>query len=72
MAAEIIVGVLYAQFQEFGTGRRGASSDPGPTPDEYLHGASKGIEAQPFLRPAIDEHKAAFVRALIFQIRNEL
>lgn len=53
--AFVAVDVEYAGFQEFGTGRAGAATDPGPTPSWYRHGASPGQPSQAFLRPAFHE-----------------
>jgi HK97 gp10 family phage protein len=41
----------YAEYVEFGTGRRGDPSVP--------HTDKPGMAAQPFMRPAVDENKAA-------------
>lgn len=50
------VGVEYGAFVEFGTGQRGAASaQPGGIADDYAHGPSKGMRAQPYLRPALLE-----------------
>lgn len=48
----------YADFVEYGTGRRGkATVQRGggriKQPPDYIHGPSKGNKAQPFLRPAM-------------------
>ena len=51
----IKANVDYAAFAEFGTGQRGAHTDPGPLPPWYQHGPSPGMEAQPFMRPAVDD-----------------
>lgn len=53
--AFVKTNVEYAGFVEFGTGTRGAATDPGPTPPWYQHGAKAGMAAQPFLRPAVHE-----------------
>ncbi|MCA1811450.1 MAG: hypothetical protein LC623_05505 [Halobacteriales archaeon] len=50
----------YAAFNEFGTMSRGAQTDPGPTPSWYQHsGRPGGLEATPFLRPAVQSMRGA-------------
>lgn len=50
----VVANVEYGAFLEFGTGRLGAGTDPGPTPPDYVHGPRIGMVAQPFLRPALE------------------
>lgn len=53
----VFAGVFYAPYVEFGTGIRGAESSgagPGPYTESW-----PGMVAQPYMRPALDENKAA-------------
>lgn len=65
-AGEIYVEVgataPHAEFVEYGTGTRGRRTyNRGPSgglrdfpkPDDYVHGPKRGMEAQPYLRPAM-------------------
>ena len=54
----------YAPFIEFGTGRRGASSNHPDLPSGYRHGPSVGGRAQPFLTPALEAEQKQFRKAL--------
>lgn len=63
LTAEVIASTDYAAFQEFGTGRRGAQSGV-ETPSGYDYGPSRGVSAQPYMRPALERHRAGFVRDL--------
>jgi HK97 gp10 family phage protein len=50
----VSAGMYYATYVEFGTGRKGDPSAP------YAHVESwPGMVAQPYMRPALDENKAA-------------
>ncbi len=51
----------HAAYVEFGTGQRGAAS-AGAGPYPYRHDW-KGMVAQPYLRPALDESRAAIIDA---------
>lgn len=52
----VFAGMFYAPYVEFGTGRKGDPSAP------YAHVETwPGMVAQPYMRPAFDENKAAVV-----------
>jgi len=53
--AELTAGEPYALFVEFGTGRRGRGTAGSDVPSGYTHGRQEGMEAQPFLRPALED-----------------
>lgn len=61
--AEVGTNVKYGKFQEYGTGKAGASSNVS-TPADYEYGNSKGIPAQPFLYPAYVENKQKILKKL--------
>ena len=54
-AAILTAGMPYALFVEYGTGRRGRSTSGSPRPEGYRHGSGAGMEAQPYMRPALDD-----------------
>lgn len=56
--AAVVFTAPYAPYVEFGYGIRGAAS-PGAGPGPY--GSRPGAAAQPFLRPAWDEHRDAAI-----------
>lgn len=60
----VAVHTEYAAFVEFGTGRAGGGTDPGPTPSDYVHGPSTGQPSRPFLRPALHEVRAKLLSLL--------
>jgi len=64
MTGEVGTNVDYAQFVEFGTGRRGSSSQHPPLPSGYVHGSRAGMLAQPFLYPAWDRERNPFNRKI--------
>ena len=53
--AEVIAAADHSKFVEYGTGRRGQATTGPDVPPGYKHGPSKGMEAQPFLRPALED-----------------
>jgi HK97 gp10 family phage protein len=56
VGGSVSVGMFYATYVEFGTGRKGDPAAP------YAHVESwPGMHAQPYMRPAFDENKAAVV-----------
>jgi len=62
-AAYVNARVKYAEFVEYGTGRRGASSNV-ETPMTYSYGPKPGMRAQPFMWPAIESERPAHLRRL--------
>lgn len=60
----------YAAFVEFGTGIRGASS-PGAGEGPYSL-TWKGMPAQPYMRPALDENKPVILDVFRAQISTAL
>jgi hypothetical protein len=56
--------VFYAPFVEFGTGRRGASSNHPPLPDTYAHGPKPGRKATPYLWPAAELERPKLIAKL--------
>ncbi len=54
-AAELTAGAPHALFVEYGTGRRGRGTAGQPKPEGYRHGAHPGMEAQPYMRPALND-----------------
>lgn len=72
LAAEVLTDITnppYPWFQEFGTGRRGRASGIDP-PEGYSYGHVAGISPNSFLRPALEEHRAQFIRDLKTEIRK--
>ena len=59
----VMAGAEYSKFQEFGTGRRGASSGIIP-PSGYEYGTVAGVPPQPFMFPAYEQHRASFIKDL--------
>ena len=54
-AAELRAKAAHALFVEYGTGRRGAATTGRPKPEDYRHGGQAGMEAQPYMRPALND-----------------
>ena len=54
-AAELRATAPHALFPEYGTGRRGAATVGRPKPADYRHGGHAGMEAQPYMRPALND-----------------
>lgn len=63
LSAKVGAQVFYGDFQEFGTGQRGAASGV-ITPSDYEYGSSRGIPAQPFLAPALLSNRARIQRLI--------
>lgn len=63
--------VEYAPFVEYGTGRRGDASGV-EHPDDYIYGPKPGMDAQPFLRPALDENADKIRRIIAAGIQDAL
>ena len=60
----------YAAYVEYGTGQRGASSagaGPGPYSATW-----KGMAAQPYMRPALDNNRTAAEEAIKSAVRDAL
>ncbi len=55
VAAAVVFDAGHSVFVEYGTGQRGAAS-PGAGPGPY-NPSWPGMAAQPYLRPAYDEHR---------------
>lgn len=65
LAAPIVAGVHYAPYVEFGTGSK-VEVPPGAEGEamkHYVNGEGR-TPAQPFLFPALEAHRSAFVRAI--------
>lgn len=61
-------GEMYGPFVEYGTGRRGASGgatyDGRTNPDIEYNAAWEGMDARPFIRPAVYDLKDMLIRDL--------
>ncbi len=68
LTAEVGSNVEYAAFVEFGTGRRGAGAGLRSVPAEYAYGNSAGMNAQPYLWPALEAERPKFIA----RVRNEV
>ena len=62
--------VEYAEFVEYGTGRRGAASGVTP-PSDYKYGPKPGMKAQPYLRPAMDANEADVIDDIRRAVKQE-
>ena len=71
MSAQVGASVDYADFQEYGTGQRGASSGV-IAPREYEYGSSRGIPARPFLGPALLKNRDKIQRLIGNAIKQAL
>jgi HK97 gp10 family phage protein len=62
-SVEVYTNVFYAPFVEFGTGQRGQATIPGdvPLPVGWVYGTVNGMAARPFLYPAWDAERQAFI-----------
>lgn len=72
VTGEVVASAPHAGFVEFGTGIRGDGTYPGPLPEsgvpitgewiyDYKQQNWEGHEAQPYMRPAIDESHSAIL-----------
>ena len=62
--------VDYAAFVEYGTGIAGAASAHPTLPDEYKHGPSAGMAAQPYMTPAAELSKRRFPQRIEEALRG--
>jgi HK97 gp10 family phage protein len=70
-SAEVGASVDYSDFQEYGTGQRGASSGTIP-PSDYEFGSSRGIPAHPFLAPAFFKNSTKIKQIISQAIKKAL
>jgi len=55
----------YASYVEYGTGQRGS-------PAPYAHTDKPGMRAQPYMRPALDEHREDVIDLVRYALKDAL
>jgi HK97 gp10 family phage protein len=69
--AEVGASVDYSDYQEYGTGRRGANSNV-IAPSSYEYGNSQGIPAHPFLGPALLKNRVKIQELINTAVKKAL